>query len=118
MLALAAREAKGTHTYMCGPEHTAKARTIMGPNAWICPLLTVILERDPAKARARAREHLKFYSSQIDYQRILMSQGFTEADLENGCSDRLIDTMIAWGSEERIAERMKRIARPAPIMSA
>jgi probable F420-dependent oxidoreductase len=106
MLALAAREAQGTQTYMCGPEHTAKARATMGPNAWICPGLTVILERDAAKARARAREHLKFYSSQINYQRILMSQGFTAADLENGCSDRLIDAMIAWGSEEKISDHI------------
>jgi probable F420-dependent oxidoreductase len=106
MLALAAREAKGTHTYMCGPEHTAKARAVMGPNAWVCPSLTVILERDAAKARARAREHLNFYAAQPNYQRILMSQGFTQADLANGCSDHLVDSMIAWGTEEKISERI------------
>lgn len=107
MLNLAAREARGIHTYMCGPEHTAKARAIMGPNAWVCPSLTVILERDAAKARARAREHLSFYASQRNYQRILMSQGFLQADLENGCSERLIDTMLAWGGEEKIADRIE-----------
>ena len=57
-------------------------------------------------ARARAREHLSFYAAQPNYQRILMSQGFAQADLENGCSDHLIDTMIAWGTEEKIAERI------------
>lgn len=78
----------------------------MGPNAWVCRLLTVILEREAAMARARAREHLSFYAAQPNYQRILMSQGFAQADLENGCSDHLIDTMIAWGTEEKIAERI------------
>jgi probable F420-dependent oxidoreductase len=87
MLALAACEAQGTHTYVCGPEHTARARAVMGPNAWVCPLLTVILERDAAKARARAREHISFYTAQPNYRRILLSQGFTQEDLENGCSD-------------------------------
>ncbi len=107
MLGLAAREAQGTHTYLCGPEHTARARATMGPNAWVCPSLVVLLERDPAKARARAREHLSFYATQQNYRRILISQGFTEADLENGCSDRLIDAMIAWGTEEKIADRIE-----------
>lgn len=111
MLGLVAREAQGTHTYMCGPEHTAKARAILGPNGWICPSLVVILERDAAKARARAREHLSFYASQANYQRILLAQGFTQADLDNGCSDRLIDAMIAWGSEEKIADRIDELLK-------
>jgi probable F420-dependent oxidoreductase len=106
MLALTAREARGTHTYLCLPEHTKRAREVMGPNAWVCPSVIVILERDAAKARARARQHLSFYANQQNYQRILLAQGFTWADFEHGCSDRLIDTMIAWGSEEQIRERI------------
>jgi probable F420-dependent oxidoreductase len=106
MLALAAREARGTHTYLCLPEHTERAREVMGPNAWVCPSVIVILERDAAKARARARQHLSFYAYQENYQRILLAQGFTRADFDNGGSDRLIDTMVAWGSEEQIRERI------------
>lgn len=106
MLALAAREARGTHTYLCLPEHTKRAREVMGPDAWVCPSVIVILERDATKARARARQHLSFYAYQENYQRILLAQGFTPADFENGCSDRLIDTMVAWGSEEHIRERI------------
>lgn len=111
MLALAAREAQGTHTYLCGPEHTRNARAIMGPEKWVCASLVVIMERDAAKARARARQHLSFYANQQNYQRILMSQGFTPGDFENGCSDRLIDTMIAWGSEEKIADRIEALIK-------
>ncbi|MBI3246132.1 MAG: TIGR03620 family F420-dependent LLM class oxidoreductase [Deltaproteobacteria bacterium] len=106
MLALAAREARGTHTYLCLPEHTKRAREMMGPDAWVCPSVIVILERDAAKARARARQHLSFYAYQENYQRILLAQGLTRADFDNGCSDRLIDTMVAWGSEEQIRERI------------
>jgi probable F420-dependent oxidoreductase len=102
MLALAASEARGTHTYLCLPEHTKRARDVMGPDAWVCPSVIVILEQDAAKARARARQHLSFYAYQENYQRILLAQGFTRADFDNGCSDRLIDTMVAWGSEDEI----------------
>jgi len=105
-LALAAREAQGTHTYLCLPPHTAQARAIMGPDKWVCASVVVIMERDAAKARARAREHLSFYADQDNYRRILISQGFTAADFENGCSDRLIDTVIAWGSEDKIKDRI------------
>jgi len=106
MLALAASEARGTHTYLCLPEHTKRAREVMGPDAWVCPSVIVILEQDAAKARARAREHLGFYAYQENYQRILLAQGFTRADFDDGCSDRLVDTMVAWGSEEQIRARI------------
>jgi len=68
--------------------------------------VVVILERDAGKARARAREHLSFYANQENYRRILIAQGFSAADFENGCSDRLIDAVIAWGSEDQIKQRI------------
>jgi probable F420-dependent oxidoreductase len=106
MLALAAQEARGTHTYLCLPEHTKRAREVMGPDAWVCPSVIVILEQNATKARARARQHLSFYAYQENYQRILLAQGLTRADFDNGGSDRLIDTMVAWGSEEQIRKRI------------
>ena len=105
-LGLAAREAQGTQTYMCLPTHTSKARALMGPDRWVCPSVVVVFERDAAKARARAREHLSFYANQDNYRRILIAQGFAEADFENGCSDRLIDAVVAWGTEEKIRDRI------------
>src|ERR1700674_3575705 len=48
MLALAAAETQGTHTYFVPPEHTAKARAAIGPKPWICAAQVVILETDPA----------------------------------------------------------------------
>jgi probable F420-dependent oxidoreductase len=105
-LALAAREANGTQTYLCLPAHTCQARAVMGPDKWVCASVVAILERDAAKARARAREHFSFYASQQNYQRILISQGFTQEDFANGCSDRLIDAVVAWGSEDEIRERI------------
>src|SRR5208337_5095964 len=50
MLALSASEANGTHTYFVPPEHTAKARAQIGPNAMLCAAQAVILETDAGKA--------------------------------------------------------------------
>ena len=36
MLELAAERTKGAHPYWTTPEHTAMAREIMGPDAWLC----------------------------------------------------------------------------------
>ncbi|NOT54020.1 MAG: TIGR03620 family F420-dependent LLM class oxidoreductase [Deltaproteobacteria bacterium] len=106
MLALTAQEARGTHTAFCLPEHTKHARAVLGPDAWVCPSVMAILERDATKARARARLHLSFYANQENYQRIFLAQGFTRADFENGCSDHLVDSVIPWGSEEDIRARI------------
>jgi probable F420-dependent oxidoreductase len=105
-LGLAAREAQGTHTVLCLPRHTKQARSLMGPHKWVCASVFAIFEQDAAKARARAREHLNFYVNQENYRRLLIAQGFTAEDLENRGSDRLIDAVVAWGSEDKIMDRI------------
>src|SRR5215207_11442509 len=37
MLALAAERAQGAHPYLVTPEHTAKARSILGSDSWLLP---------------------------------------------------------------------------------
>src|SRR5690606_25096655 len=61
MLALAAELTQGSHTYFVPPEHTARARTILGPDKWLCVAQAVVLETDPEKARAAARQYMKTY---------------------------------------------------------
>ena len=33
--------------------------------------------------------------------------GFTEAEIENGGSDKLIDALLGWGDEKAIAQRIQ-----------
>lgn len=101
MLKLAAQEARGTQTYLVTPEHTKRAREVLGKDAWVCVGQITVLERDPSKARAAARKHLEFYMAQANYIRSLKAQGFTDQDIAT-VSDRLLDAVIAWGDEERI----------------
>jgi len=108
MLDLAAAQANGTHPYFVPPEHTAKVRTQIGPDPWICVEQAVILETDTAKARAAARQHMSFYITQLpNYRNNLKALGWQDADFEKGCSDRLVDAIVAWGSAEKIRERIE-----------
>jgi probable F420-dependent oxidoreductase len=107
MLALAAAEANGTHTYFVPPEHTAKARAQIGPNAMLCAAQAVILETDAAKARTAARAYMKTYVPRLpNYTNNLKALGWADSEFENGCSDRLVDAIVAWGNEEKIRDRI------------
>ena len=107
MLALAASETQGTHTYFVPPEHTAKARAAIGAKPWICAAQAVILETDATKARTAARAYMKTYVPRLpNYRKNLEALGWTEADFAEGCSDRLVDAIVAWGTEEKIRERI------------
>lgn len=108
MLKLAAAEATGTHTYFVPPEHTARARAALGPAPWICVEQAVILSTDARAARAAARNYMKTYVPRLpNYTRNLKALGFGDREFENGCSDALVDAIVAWGAEERIRERIE-----------
>jgi probable F420-dependent oxidoreductase len=107
MLALAAAETRGTHTYFAPPEHTARARAILGADPWICVSQAVILESDAEKARAAARTYMQTYVPRLpNYTNMLRDLGWTDADFADGCCDRLVDAIVAWGSEDTIRERI------------
>ncbi|MBP8927162.1 MAG: LLM class flavin-dependent oxidoreductase, partial [Pseudomonadales bacterium] len=52
MLQLAAEKTRGAHPYFVPPEHTARARELLGPEAWLSPEQMILLETDASKARA------------------------------------------------------------------
>lgn len=107
MLKLAAERANGAHPYFTTPEHTAIAREAMGADALLAPEQMVVLETDPAEARRIARAGMKIYMGLPNYFNNLMRLGFTEEDRADGGSDRLVDAIVAWGTEEQIAERVQ-----------
>src|SRR5271170_6455394 len=67
MLALSGSHADGAHPYNVTPEHTAEARRILGPGTLLCPEVWVLLEEDPAKARALSRQALANYMRLDNY---------------------------------------------------
>lgn len=106
MLQLAAERASGAHPYFVPVEYTALAREIMGPDALLIPEQGVVLESDPQVARAIARNHMELYLSLPNYTSNLNRLGFEDDEIRNGGSDRLVDTIIAWGDVDAIVERV------------
>ena len=107
MLRLAREQARGAHPYFTTPEHTARAREILGPDAWLAPEQKVLLDTDPDRARATARATMAIYLGLPNYQNNLKWLGFTDDDIANGGSDRLVDAIVAWGDEQAIAARIR-----------
>ncbi len=107
MLALSAEKADGAHPYWTTPEHTQTAREIMGPDKLLCVEQKVCLETDPSRAREAGRKALGMYAALPNYRNNWKRLGFTEAEIENGGSDKLIDALLGWGDEKAIAQRIQ-----------
>ncbi len=106
MLALAAERAIGAHPYFVPVEHTAIARDVMGPNAWLMPEQMVVLESDPARAREIARGAMSIYLTLPNYVNNLRRLGWTDEDFADGGTDRLVDAIVVWGDEVQIRARV------------
>ena len=107
MMALSAELADGAHPYNTTPQHTAQARSILGPGKLLCPEVWVLLETDPAKARRAAREALSRYLQLENYVNSWRREGFGDDDLAGGGSNRFLDAMVAWGDEGAIRARIQ-----------
>lgn len=107
MLELAASAADGAHTYFVPPEHTARAREILGPDKLLVPEQVCVLSRDPAVAREIARRHTTSYLRLSNYTSNLARFGFGEDDFTDGGSDRLVDAICAWGDVDAVVDRVR-----------
>jgi probable F420-dependent oxidoreductase len=108
MLETAATQASGAHPYFTTPEHTARARQIMGPDALLAPEQMVVLETDASTARAIGRAGMAVYLRAPNYLRALGTLGFDESDWADHQrpSDRLVDAIVAWGTPSQIRARV------------
>jgi probable F420-dependent oxidoreductase len=107
VLKLSARRSAGAHPYLTTPEHTAQARELIGPSAFLAPEHKAVLTTDPEKARAVARKMLPVYFNLANYRNNWKRLGFSEEETTFPGSDRLIDALVAYGSPEAIAARLK-----------
>lgn len=107
MLDLAAERSLGTHPYFTTADHTRFARERVGPSALVAPEVAVVVEPDPETARRLAREYTTRYLQLRNYTNNLLRFGFTEDDLADGGSDRLVDAVIPHGTPQQIAEAIR-----------
>jgi probable F420-dependent oxidoreductase len=94
----------GTHPYLVVPDHTREARQLLGPNVIIAPEHKVVLETDADIARGIGRPFVADpYLKLRNYTNNLRRYGYTDNDIANGGSDRLLDALVLRGSTDAIA---------------
>jgi probable F420-dependent oxidoreductase len=106
VLKLSARRSAGAHPYLTTPEHTAQARELIGPAAFLAPEHKVVLTTDAEKARATGRKALEIYLNLANYLNNWKRLGVTDADVAKPGSDALVDAVIAYGTTDAIAARL------------
>jgi probable F420-dependent oxidoreductase len=111
VLKLSAERSAGAHPYLTTPEHTARAREIIGPSAFLAPehkaILTTPDKEGAEKARAVGRKALDVYFNLANYRNNWKRLGFTEDEVTRPGSDRLVDAVVAYGTVDQIAARLK-----------
>jgi probable F420-dependent oxidoreductase len=132
MLELARDRAAGAIPYLVTPEHTSRARDVLGDAPLLAPEQKILLEPDPSRARPIARAFVERYlkPEYSNYVNHLRALGYGDEDLAGSGSDRLVDALVAWGDEDAIVTRVRehlaagadhvavQIASPAPLGSA
>ncbi|GII81807.1 LLM class F420-dependent oxidoreductase [Sphaerisporangium rufum] len=106
MLELARDRSAGAHCYHVNVSYTAPARRILGPDAFLGVEHPVLFETDPGKARAIAREHLRPYLNQKFNVAKFRRLGYSEEEIANGGSDRIVDDLVFWGDLDTIVTRL------------
>jgi probable F420-dependent oxidoreductase len=106
VLRLSAQRGAGAHPYLTTPEHSARARALLGPRALLAPEHKALLVADPAQAREIGRQNLEMYLGLQNYLNNWRRLGFTDDDFGPPISDRLVDAVIAHGTADVVASRL------------
>ena len=117
VLQLSASRAAGAHPYLTTPEHTARARDLIGPEAFLAPEHKVVLTSDERsreehvtdadQAREVGRKALDIYLNLANYLNNWKRLGFSDQDVAKPGSDRLVDAVVAYGTTDQIAARLR-----------
>jgi probable F420-dependent oxidoreductase len=107
MLHLARERARGAHSYKVSVAHTREARRVLGPQPFLAVEQAVLLDEQPGRARALAREHLAGYVHSPFNRAKFLRLGYSEEELAEGGGDRFLDDLVAWGSLARVVERVR-----------
>ena len=107
VLRLAADRAAGAHPYLVPPTYTATARDTLGNAPLLAVEHKVALGTDHAATLAVGRPAVdQPYLHLSNYRANLRRLGYTEADLDNGGTDALIDALVAQGDAATAAAKV------------
>jgi probable F420-dependent oxidoreductase len=108
VLGLARDRAAGAIPYLVPPEHTRRARAVLGSGPLLAPEHKVVPDTDPDRARALGRTMVQPHLGMVNYTSNLRRLGWSEEDLSGDGSDKLIDALVAHGSPAEIAGQLTR----------
>ncbi|MFI7153661.1 hypothetical protein ACIBO2_52855 [Nonomuraea sp. NPDC050022] len=107
MVELARDRTDGVHSFSAPVEHTALVRKALGSDKLLIPEQAFIIEPDPEQARAIARRYRGRTGPDSPYTRNWLRLGYSQQDIADGGSDRLVDALVAWGTPEAVAARVQ-----------
>src|ERR1700723_2652305 len=91
VLKLAAERSAGAHPYLTTPEHTAKARELMGNTVFLAPEHKVVLTTNANEAREIGRKTADFYLGLSNYVNNWLRLGLPAADVRKPGRDKVIE---------------------------
>jgi probable F420-dependent oxidoreductase len=106
MLDLARERSSGAFPVLVTPDYTAEARARLGDGVTLAVEQLVVVDTDPATARATARRPLGYLAQMPQYQASFRRMGFAE-DVIAGVGDPLVDALVPWGDAEAVAARVR-----------
>lgn len=107
VLELSASRTAGAHPYLTTPRHTRFARGVLGESPLLAPGHAVVVTSDQESGREIGRDFVRRYLRLVNYRRNLLREGWTEQDLADGGSDRLVDELVLVGSADHIASGLR-----------
>jgi probable F420-dependent oxidoreductase len=102
MQKLTAERTMGALPYNITPAHTRAAAALLRPGQALVAEQKICIEPDKSRARTLGRAELSRYMTLPNYRNNWLREGFTEADLADGGSDRFIDAMVISGTEAEV----------------
>ncbi len=104
MMGLARDRAAGAFPVLVTPDYVRHAKAQL-PDTTLAVEQLVVLDTDPATARAAARGPLGFLGQVPAYQASFRRMGFADDDIAT-LGDALVDGLVAWGDAAAIADRV------------
>jgi len=106
-LELARQRSRGAIPYLVPVKYTSGAREVLGPEPVLAVQQAVVIGQQSDRAEEYAREYVGRYLRRPNYRNNLLRCGFDERDLEGTGSDRLIEALVAIGSPDDAAARVR-----------
>jgi probable F420-dependent oxidoreductase len=103
VVALSGERTTGAHPYLTTPRHTRMARQVLGEGPLLAPEQTVIVGVDTEEAASIAGRFVARYLGLVNYRNSLIREGWSEDDLADGGSDRLISELVLTGDASEVA---------------